>query len=192
MEERAELVERLFVEHQRDAVRVAWAITGDGALAQELAQEAFVRVYVHRRALRDPTAAPAYLRRTVVNLALTAVRRRTREREHAHVRQEVPSVEADAAPGVDVLAALGTLAPRRRACVVLRYYLDLTEAQTADALGISVGTVKSQTHKALRQLEQALGDRPRQELGTDGESTSDEPTPDEPARDETTEDERWT
>ena len=54
-------------------------------------------------------------------------------------------------------AALATLPARRRACVVLRYYLDLTEADTAAALGISTGTVKSQTHKALAQLREQLG-----------------------------------
>ena len=55
-----------------------------------------------------------------------------------------------------MLAALTTLAPRRRACVVLRYYLDLTETETAAAMGISIGTVKSQTHKALAQLREQL------------------------------------
>jgi len=73
------------------------------------------------------------------------------------------TLEPDGATASEVFAAMATLAPRRRACVVLRYYLDLTEVQTADALGISVGTVKSQSRDALarlRALVPDLGDTP--------------------------------
>jgi RNA polymerase sigma-70 factor (sigma-E family) len=162
MDERGRLVEELYAERRAEAVRLAWGLTGDAALAQEIAQEAFVRLYVHRRRLLDPTAAPAYLRRTVVNLVYSNTRRRRRE-----VRpDDVPASPSESQPHhptddrpddrVDLLAALATLPPRRRACIVLRYYLDLTEAETAASLGTSVGTVKSQTHKALAQLRVRL------------------------------------
>ena len=159
MDEREELVEQLFATRYGEAVRLAWGLTGDAMLAQELAQEAFVRVYVHRKRLRDPAAAPAYLRRTVVNLVFSHSRRAAR------VRLSGQQMEVERGSGgiektedrVDVSAALAALPDRRRACVVLRYYVDLTEADTAAALGISIGTVKSQTHKALAQLREQLG-----------------------------------
>jgi RNA polymerase sigma-70 factor (sigma-E family) len=162
VDERKDLVERLFAERYAETVRLAWGLTGDALRAQELAQEAFVRLYVHRRRLRDPLAAPAYLRRTVVNLAFSESRRNRRDGEVADsYRVGAPTPElgglADGgADRLDLVAALAGLAPRRRACVVLRYYLDLTEVETAAALGISLGTVKSQTHKALMQLRARL------------------------------------
>jgi RNA polymerase sigma-70 factor (sigma-E family) len=159
VDERARLVEQLFVNRHAEAVRLAWGLTGDAALAQELAQEAFVRVFVHRRRLRDPAAAPAYLRRTVVNLVFSHSRsamRVRRSRQRAGQAERGSSGIEETEDRVDVTAALATLPIRRRACVVLRYYVDLTEAETAEALGISIGTVKSQTHKALAQLRQQL------------------------------------
>ena len=161
MDDRDRLVEDLFVQREAEAVRLAWALTGDASLAQELAQEAFVRVYVHRRRLREPAAAPAYLRRTVVNLAFSHSRkaRRVGRPDDGGGEPTGPRrPDDDVAGRVDVRTALDALPARRRACVVLRFYLDLTETDTAAALGISVGTVKSQTHKALRQLREQLGE----------------------------------
>ena len=161
MDDRERLVEDLFVQREAEVVRLAWGLTGDASLAQELAQEAFVRVYVHRRRLRDPAAAPAYLRRTVINLAFSHTRRVKRVGRAEEGRDDQPGPrrpEDDIAGWVDLRAALAALPPRRRACVVLRFYLDLTEADTAAALGISVGTVKSQMHKALGQLREQLGE----------------------------------
>jgi RNA polymerase sigma-70 factor (sigma-E family) len=151
-------IEQLYVERHAETVRLAWALTGDAALAQELAQEAFVRLYVHRRRLRNPAAAPAYLRRTVINLVFTTARRAKRDATvDPGLDLQLSTASGDLVDSrVDVVAALATLAPRRRACVVLRYYLDLNEADTAVALGIKVGTVKSQTHKALLQLREQL------------------------------------
>ena len=80
MDKRGRLIEQLYVDHQTETVRLAWGLTGDASLAQELAQEAFVRLYVHRRRLRDDAAAPAYLRRTVINLVFSHSRRAGRER----------------------------------------------------------------------------------------------------------------
>src|SRR5690242_13125268 len=97
MDERGRLVADLFATHQAEAVRLAWALTGDASLAQELAQEAFVRLYTHRRRLRDPAAAPAYLRRTVVNLVFSGARRARRARVVAPQLHDA----ADGAGGLD-------------------------------------------------------------------------------------------
>ena len=166
MGERDDELAALYRSHHGEAVRLAWALCRDAGQAQELAQEAFVRVYLRRSALRDPAAAPAYLRRTVVNLAYDAGRRAGRQR--AVVDQLSGSAEIewvdDPTDALDpvhssaLLDAVAALPRRRQACVVLRHYLDLSEADTAAALGISVGTVKSQTHKALAQLRELLGD----------------------------------
>jgi RNA polymerase sigma-70 factor (sigma-E family) len=157
--DRDEALAELYQHHHGEAVRLAWALCRDASLAEELAQEAFVRLYLRRRALRDPAAAPAYLRRIVVNLVYDHTRRSARERDLATSRAS--TVVGDREGDLDLLDALSGLPERRRACVVLRYYLDLTEVETAAALGISVGTVKSQTHKALAQLRRNLTDEER-------------------------------
>lgn len=105
-------------------------------------------------------SAPAYLRTTVVNLARTSLRRRQKEAREAQEAGAGRDAEQSELSGsgtrVDVLGALASLPQRKRECVVLRYYLDLSEAQTAQALGVSVGTVKSQTARALQQLRPLL------------------------------------
>ena len=162
MGDRDDLLAELYERHHREAVRLAWAMCRDASLAEELAQEAFVRVYLRRRALRDPAAAPAYLRRTIVNLAYDHGRRSVRQREL--VLQMSSDDVDDSVDALDpigartLLDAVAALPKRRQACVILRFYLDLSEADTAAALGVSVGTVKSQTHKALAQLRSALDD----------------------------------
>lgn len=139
-----------------ELVRLAFALTGDWGLAEELGQEAFVRAWRSWGSIRRQQSAPAYLRATVINLARTSLRQRLREirawREAAIPRQAEPAVSPD------VLQALARLPPRKRACVVLRYYLDLSEADTAAALGVSVGTVKSQTARALARLRPLLAE----------------------------------
>jgi len=139
-----------------ELVRLAFALTGDWSLAEELGQEAFVRAWRSWGTIRRQQSAPAYLRATVINLARTSFRQRLREsRAWSDVAIPPP---AGAAVSPDVLQALARLPQRKRACVVLRYYLELSEADTAAALGISVGTVKSQTARALQRLRPLLAD----------------------------------
>jgi RNA polymerase sigma-70 factor (sigma-E family) len=142
--------------HYPELVRLAYALTGDWGLAEELVQEAFVRAWRRWGAIRRTESAPAYLRTTVVNLARSSLRRRVKEVQAwlavAPPRQVAPSVSTD------VLRALAQLPQRKRECVVLRYYLDLSEAETAAVLGIAVGTVKSQTARALQRLQPLLAD----------------------------------
>jgi RNA polymerase sigma-70 factor (sigma-E family) len=148
-------------------LRSAWLLTGDEALAQDLVQTALARVWPRWSRLAEPSRAEpsraepslaeAYVRRVIATTYANWWRRRWRaEQPTADVpdrtgaRDEFTVAEA----GHDLAAALAILTPRQRAVLVLRYFEDLTEAQTADALGCSVGTVKSQAHKALARLRQ--------------------------------------
>jgi RNA polymerase sigma-70 factor (sigma-E family) len=136
---------------QRDhLVRLAYLITGSQAVAEDLVQDTFLRVMVKIR----PDANPGpYLRRSVVNACYSWHRRSWRE-----VRRE--SEERASGPyeggSVEMWDALARLAPRRRTILVLRFYLDLTEADVAATLGCRVGTVKSTTHRALAELKRML------------------------------------
>ncbi len=161
--DRDEAIEALFFALYPRLARSAFGLVGDWDLAEQLAQEAFLRLWRRWPWLRDQQAAPAYLQRTVVNLARLSLRRLAVERRalarDAGGRRAAEVGEAgDLAADLAVRRALEALPYRKRACVVLRYLVGLSEAETADALGVSVGTVKSQTHKALRQLREVLGE----------------------------------
>jgi RNA polymerase sigma-70 factor (sigma-E family) len=144
----------LFQAHYLELVRLAFLLTSDRELAEDLVQEAFVRVWQRWRRIRRPESAAFYLRTTVVNLARTSLRRRLVEFRYRASEVAWPQGVSDSR--IDLTRALAKLSSRKRACVVLRYYADLSEEETAHALGISVGTVKSQTSRALRQLERIL------------------------------------
>lgn len=139
-----------------DAVRLAYLITGDRGLAEDLVQDAFVKLagrLVHLRGSSQPFEP--YLRRTVVNLANSYFRRRKierhyQERESSMLRPtrqdpDIPSREA-------ARAALLQLPPRQRTALVLRFYVDLSEAQTAEAMGCRRGTVKALVSQGLGKL----------------------------------------
>ena len=130
-------------------VRLARLLTGSQALAEDLAQDAFLGL-LRASAVQHPEA---YLRRSIVNLATNNGRRARREREHLATLTETAISE----PTVDGLWPLVVkLPPRQRAAVVLRYYLDLSEAQSAEAMGCRPGTVKSHLHKAMTHLRTEL------------------------------------
>jgi RNA polymerase sigma-70 factor (sigma-E family) len=153
-------LEELYRRHVDDAMRLAYLLTGDRGLAEDLVQDAFVRVLGRFRDVRSREAFWWYLRRTIVNLANSTFRRRRVER--AWLRRQRP--EAAAPPGPDVAerervrAALMTLGPKPRAAIVLRYFEDLSEAETAELLGIPVGTVKSTVSRGLDRLREELHD----------------------------------
>ena len=133
-------------------LRFAWLLTADADSAQDLVQEALTRVVAAWRRIA-PAAREAYVRTTIRRIWVDGWRRR-------HGWQvvslaEPPEEARDAEPVEDRLTvqqALARLAPRQRAVLVLRFYEDLTERQTAEALGVTVGTVKSQTRHALERL----------------------------------------
>jgi RNA polymerase sigma-70 factor (sigma-E family) len=137
------------VGHRTSLLRGAVLLTGDRARAEDLVQEATLKVAQrwHRLQSQHPTA---YARQIIYRDHISGWRRR-REIPTGAVR-DVPGRERDPDHRTVVLSALASLPPRQRAVVVLRYYEDLTERQTAEVLGIAVGTVKSQTHDALRNL----------------------------------------
>jgi RNA polymerase sigma-70 factor (sigma-E family) len=148
----------LYASNAPDAVRLAYLLTGDRALAEDLVHEAFVRLFGRFRDLRHPDAFGSYLRTTVVNLARSHFRRRRVERDYvdrAGSEQEVAQ-EADFEGREAMWRALQGLRPRQRAAIVLRYYEDLTEAQTAEVLGCAVGTVKSLVSRGLDELREEL------------------------------------
>jgi RNA polymerase sigma-70 factor (sigma-E family) len=153
-------LEQLFHDEWLRLVRLAVLLTDDRGTAEELVQEAFLLMHKASGRIRDPKTAPAYLRTTVVNLA------RSRLRRVRIVRRTAPPLDVAVSSPEDslvlredhreVLAALALLPRRQRECVVLRYYLDLSEAEIARTLGISTGSVKSHSHRALAALESTL------------------------------------
>jgi RNA polymerase sigma-70 factor (sigma-E family) len=139
---------------RRSLLRTAWLLTGDWHTAEDLVQTALVRCYPHwkRVAADNPDA---YVRRAIINVHASSWRRRWRgEIPTATVADSATQTDqyADADERRILIAALQALPPRQRATVVLRFFDDLTETDTAMALGCSVGTVKSQTAKALAAL----------------------------------------
>ena len=152
--------EELYRAHWHGMVRVAMLLVDDVESAKDCVQDAFVGLY--RRPLRNPDAQLAYLHRSVVNAARSALRRR------GTVRRHLRNADVDDVQGADhalivsaehaaVLAALRQLPQRQREVLVLRYWADLTEAEIAATLGIRPGTVKSTASRALTALENKLG-----------------------------------
>jgi RNA polymerase sigma-70 factor (sigma-E family) len=164
---RDEAVAALFDEHYAGLCRLATLLLGDRGRAEEAVQDAFVRTLAGWRRLRQPERAGAYLRVAVVNECRSRGRRRATElRGNRRVAATQPG--AATSPPIEragetlvVLAAVRTLPPRQREAVVLRYYGDLSEAEVADALGCSVGTVKSQLAKARATLATRLSEETR-------------------------------
>jgi RNA polymerase sigma-70 factor (sigma-E family) len=133
-------------------LRTAYLLTGSHHDAEDLVQLALMKVVPKWGRIKDDP--DAYVRRVLVNENISRWRgRRWREVSHAEV-PDAAAVEGE--DHSDLRAALQNLAPRQRAVIVLRYFEDLTEAQTAEALGISVGTVKSQARDALTRLRTRL------------------------------------
>jgi RNA polymerase sigma-70 factor (sigma-E family) len=157
-------VEELYAAHYRRLVRLAVLLVRDVETAEEVVQDAFVAMHGRWRGLRDPDKGLAYLRQTVVNRARSVLRRRgVAERYAAADRGSV----ASAHPGADqhslvaerrrhVLDALRRLPDRQREVIVLRYDLDLSEAEIADTLGISRGAVKSHASRGAAALRTLL------------------------------------
>src|SRR6478736_8404175 len=150
-------LERLYAAHWRRLVRLSVLLVRDVPTAEEVVQDAFVAVHARWSRLRDPDLGLAYLRQTVVNRSRSALRHRSVVERHAATLRPVDT--PDTAPDTDrreaVLEAMRALPQRQREVLALRYYLDLSAAEIADALGISRGAVKSHASRgsaALRAL----------------------------------------
>lgn len=147
------------VAHQRDLLRTAWLLVGDPHRAEELTQQALVRTYASWSRAQD--APLPYARRVLVNLRTDTWRRRRREVLVADLPDDAARAEhaADGLADRDRLVrALATLTTRQRRVVVLRHLVGLPEAEVADDLGISVGTVKSTASRALAALRAVLAE----------------------------------
>ena len=155
-----ELLTTLYTTHYRELVRLAAFLTGDRDNAEEVVQDAYVKMHGSWRRVRELDKAEAYLRVTVVNLSRSRLRHKQVTQKHKpEPLADVASAESYAMEHVQretVLDALSHLPRRQREAVVLRYYGDLTEAQTAAAMGCSVGAVKSHTSRAMSALRPLL------------------------------------
>lgn len=141
--------------------RAAYLMVGDAQLAQDLVQEALTKTYVAWPRLRDPSSAEAYTRKAITTTAIGWYRRRAwrSERPRGDVPETASAGHADGVVSREwVWVALQQLPVRQRAAIVLRFYEDLTEVQTAVAMGCAVGTVKSQVSAGLAKLRRQLGD----------------------------------
>lgn len=158
-------LEQLYAAHWRRLVRLAVLLLHDQGAAEEVVQDAFVAMHGRWRSLRDPDKALAYLRQTVVNRSRSALRHRGVVERYV-ARQSGAEALADPADGASltagrrtaVLDALRALPTRQREVLVLRHYLELSEAEIADALGISRGSVKAHASRGSAALRDLLAD----------------------------------
>jgi RNA polymerase sigma factor (sigma-70 family) len=159
---RAELAEVLFRRHYAELLRLAVVMLGNREAAEDAVQEAFVSLHLHRRSLRDPQAAEAYLRSAVLNGCRSWVRRQVTRRAPRPLmlvpeQQESPEDTTVGRAEVGSLVALmRTLARRQREVLACRFVLDMSVAETAQLLEISEGSVKAHTHRGLQALERRI------------------------------------
>ena len=139
---------------QAALLRTAYLLTGERAAAEDLLQTALAKLYLSWDKVRDRGALDGYVRRIMVNEHNSLWRRAWKHREHSS--DEVPEHGRHDAydEGSDLWAVIQTLPRRTRAVIVLRYYEELSEAEIAEALGISRGTVKSQASRGLALLRE--------------------------------------
>ena len=152
-------VAELYDAHIAGAVRFAYLVSGDESLAQDLAHDAFIRVTAKLGTLRSPDKVGPYLRTAIVNAHRTHLRKLQRERRYLSTARDDGSrrsEQPDVGARQEMTKALDLLPPRRRAAIVLRYYEDMTERQTADVLGCSVPAVKALVARGLETLRAAL------------------------------------
>ena len=149
-------MEELYAEHAAGAGRLAYFLVGDRSQAEDLVQEAFVKVFGRWGNLREPQAFAGYLNRTIVNLSHKAHRRRATERRYLSAQRPTEAAPPERDPGsVDEMwRLLQTLPHRQRVAIVLRFYEDMTEHQAAATMGCSPSAVGSLVSRALRTLRQ--------------------------------------
>lgn len=172
----------VFAAERQRAAGLAYLLVNDAELAEDVVADVFARILVRwrRGEIRD---VAAYVRRAVVNEARSKLRRRYLERRVGQARsgddRGVLLVDEHAADRDQVWQALGRLPTAQRTVLVLRYYEDLSEAETAEVLGVSVGTVKSRASRGIARLEELVedprGDRPAH-APRRGRAGSSEPT----------------
>jgi RNA polymerase sigma factor (sigma-70 family) len=150
----------LYVAHAPDAFRLAYLLTGDREAAADIVQDAFVRLVGRFRDLREPQSFGPYLRSTVVNLSRDRFRRLRSERARVSRQRALRHEEGTTEPDVearDVIGqALRSLPYRQQAALILRYYEDLSEHETAQTLRCSVSAVKALVTRGTSALREKL------------------------------------
>lgn len=156
-------LEDLYREHRMRLVRLAILLVDEPATAEDVVQEAFTGLHRHWAGLRDEAAALGYLRTAVVNGSRSVLRRRRTARAyvppHGVNARSAESLAMLTAEHQAVVAALGKLPRRQREVLVLRYYGSMSEAEIAEATGVSRGTVKSTASRALDALQRIMDSR---------------------------------
>ena len=161
----ADQVTRLYRTHGMDLIRIAAVMLGSRASAEDAVHDAFCGLFRRWNQLADPHNALAYVRSAVMNRCRSELRRQARlqrRADHNHRPLDAESPEQAAILGEEhrnVLIALRRLPDRQREALILRYFLDLPEPEIATAMGISQGTVKSTTSRALAALARQLKER---------------------------------
>lgn len=154
----------LFEQEGRSLVRLARIFTDDRNSAEDLVQEAFIRLYRSAHRIEEGERAPAYLRSIVMNLCRDHNRRGLMSLRHASTSHDLERpVEPDQSvvrteQQAEVIDALLSLSQRQRECLALRFYLDMTEAQIAQALGISSNSVKTHCRRGMAAMRDLLGE----------------------------------
>lgn len=155
-----EAVTAMYSAHYRALVRMAAFLLHDVGAAEDVVQDAFVDMHGKWGRLRDPDKALAYLRQSVVNRSRSALRhRKVVDKHQPKAVPDAPSAEYGAMAALDrsaVVDALAALPRRQREALVLRYYADLSEAQIAEAMGVSQGAVKSHASRGMAALRHVL------------------------------------
>jgi RNA polymerase sigma-70 factor (sigma-E family) len=153
-------IDDIYRSHRMGMIRLAILLVDDQASAEDVVQEAFAGLFRHWSELRDTQAALGYLRTAVVNGSRSMLRRRRTARAyvppHAGTARSAESLAMLSAEHQAVVTALADLAPRQREVLVLRYYGGLSEAEIADATGLSKGTVKSTASRAVAKLGEVM------------------------------------
>jgi RNA polymerase sigma-70 factor (sigma-E family) len=151
-------LEEAYLRNAPGALRLAYFLTGDRELAEDLMQEAFVRVTGRMDHLRVPDRLDVYLRRTIVNLFTSQMRRRKLERAWLAREAAQPTTERGHDPALrdEMWRALQRLPDRQRAAIVLRFYEDLTERDAADLLGCSQSALNSLVVRGIKTLRADL------------------------------------
>jgi RNA polymerase sigma-70 factor (sigma-E family) len=151
--------EELYRLHSREVKRLAYLLTGSRELADDLTQDAFIRAYGRLAHLRSEDSFGPYLRRTVVNLARMQFRRKAVERRYLARQTSERSVgmNDDLESDQMIEAALSDLPYRQRVAVVLRFYADLPDEETAQVLGCTPSTVRSLISRGVAALRASLG-----------------------------------
>ena len=153
-------VENIFREYYPKMCALAKLMTGDSAAGEDMAMEAFVRAFARWRTISMYDDPRAYVRKVVVNLCRSRWRRiqvENRSQPKLLAPELTSEDHSDRESGYEVREAVVRLPFRQRACVVLRYFDDMSEAGIAETLGCSIGTVKSQLAKARKHLALMLG-----------------------------------